>query len=133
MIANVAPSFDTLEKLAAGRDADLVGFVPVNPAKNRGRGAQSNKSGRFETFKRERFDDGWALDDPEEKFETIEHLEQAKTIISRNSSPDLPFDRSINPYRGCAHGCSYCYARPTHTYLVSYVMYVYIYIYHVIF
>jgi len=122
MIANVAPSFDALEALSRealsrGKDADLVGFVPVNRAKNRGRGAQSNRSGRFETFKREQFDDGWALEDPENNFDTIEHLERANSIISRNSSPDLPFDRSINPYRGCAHGCSYCYARPTHTYL----------------
>jgi len=117
MLANVAPSFDILEKLSRGRDADLVGFVPVNRAKNRGRGAQSNRSGRFEAFKRVQFDDGWAQEDPEEKFETIEHVERATTIITRNSSPDLPFERSINPYRGCAHGCSYCYARPTHTYL----------------
>ncbi|VAW22225.1 Radical SAM domain protein, partial [hydrothermal vent metagenome] len=117
MIANVAPSFDVLERLGQGREADLINFVPVSRSNNRGRGAQSNRSGRFEKTQREIFDDGWADDDPEEKFETIEHMERATSIITRNSSPDLHFDRSINPYRGCAHGCSYCYARPTHTYL----------------
>ncbi|MCF6325735.1 MAG: PA0069 family radical SAM protein [Devosiaceae bacterium] len=117
MIANVAPSFDVLERLGQGHEADLINFVPISRSNNRGRGAQSNRSGRFEKTQRETFDDGWASDDPEEKFETIEHMERATSIITRNSSPDLHFDRSINPYRGCAHGCSYCYARPTHTYL----------------
>ncbi len=117
MIANVAPSFDVLERLGQGREADLINFVPVSRSNNRGRGAQSNRSGRFEKTQREIFDDGWADDDRQEKFETVEHMERATSIITRNSSPDLHFDRSINPYRGCAHGCSYCYARPTHTYL----------------
>ncbi len=117
MIAHVAPSFDVLEKLARSRDADLAHFIPINPANNRGRGAQSNRSGRFESTAREKFDDGWANEESEEKFDAVEHMERANTIITRNSSPDLPFERSINPYRGCAHGCSYCYARPTHAYL----------------
>ena len=85
--------------------------------RRRGRGAPTNISGRFEAEKREEFDDGWgALDDlPPFKTEVI--LEKPKTIITRNESPDISFDRSINPYRGCEHGCVYCYARPTHAYL----------------
>jgi len=68
-------------------------------------------------MQREAFADGWAQLDPQAPFATVEHLERAHTIITHNSSPDLDFERSINPYRGCAHGCSYCYARPTHAYL----------------
>src|SRR5579863_3305201 len=85
--------------------------------RRRGRGAATNLSGRFENAQREDFDDGWgALDDlPPFKTEVI--LEKARNIITRNESPDISFDRSINPYRGCEHGCVYCYARPTHAYL----------------
>jgi DNA repair photolyase len=85
--------------------------------RRRGRGASTNVSGRFESEKREDFDDGWgALDDlPPFKTEVI--LEKPRNIITRNESPDISFDRSINPYRGCEHGCVYCYARPTHAYL----------------
>ncbi len=117
MNINVAPSFETLERLGRGPDRDLIGFKPPDRAGIRGRGAQSNRSGRFEKTRREDFDDGWELEEPQKKFETVEHVERAGSIISRNSSPDLHFDRSINPYRGCAHGCSYCYARPSHAYL----------------
>ncbi|MBP7703883.1 MAG: PA0069 family radical SAM protein [Caulobacter sp.] len=84
----------------------------------KGRGARSNASGRFESRVRESFDDGWTLDDPEPAQLTTTVLPDAsKTIIARNSSPDIHFDRSINPYRGCEHGCIYCFARPNHAYL----------------
>jgi DNA repair photolyase len=85
--------------------------------RRRGRGAATNVSGRFESAAREDVDDGWgALDDlPPFKTEVI--LEKPRNIITRNESPDISFDRSINPYRGCEHGCVYCYARPTHAYL----------------
>ena len=81
-----------------------------------GRGARTNAAGRYERFATEAFDDGWA---PGEivPIETIVTHEAAKSIISRNKSPDIPFDQSINPYRGCEHGCSYCYARPNHAYV----------------
>lgn len=84
----------------------------------KGRGAVSNPEGRFEARSRERFDDGWLLDDePPPRAPTTLHAENARTIIARNSSPDLPFTQSVNPYRGCEHGCIYCYARPSHAYL----------------
>ncbi|MDF2901564.1 MAG: nitrogenase cofactor biosynthesis protein NifB, partial [Phenylobacterium sp.] len=84
----------------------------------RGRGARSNASGRFESQAREAFDDGWTLEDPEPaQLKTTLTAEKAKTIISKNTSPDVGFSRSINPYRGCEHGCIYCYARPAHAYM----------------
>jgi DNA repair photolyase len=83
----------------------------------RGRGAVTNASGRFEAKSREAFDDGWGEPDDIAPFRTQTTMERAASIITRNQSPDLPFDRSINPYRGCEHGCSYCYARPSHAYL----------------
>jgi DNA repair photolyase len=93
------------------RSAPIVGAA-------RGRGAKSNHSGRFESLQREDFDDGWTEKDDEPKqIETVLHLERARKIISTNDSPDIGFDQSINPYRGCAHGCIYCYARPAHAYV----------------
>jgi DNA repair photolyase len=85
----------------------------------RGRSSRSNASGRFEQCKTENFDDGWSgLDDDEsERVDTTLTAENAKTILSRSESPDIGFDRSVNPYRGCEHGCIYCFARPTHAYL----------------
>lgn len=83
----------------------------------RGRGARSNQSGRFEAGCREIFDDGWESLCDLNAFKTELKEEAARTIITRNDSPDISFDRSINPYRGCEHGCIYCYARPTHCYL----------------
>jgi DNA repair photolyase len=117
MALNVAPSFEALEKLSGTRDGDLVGRELVDSRRNRGRGAQSNRVGRFEKQSRERFDDGWDMEEDVAAFETIEHIERAKTIITKNDSPDIGFDRSINAYRGCEHGCPYCFARPTHSYI----------------
>ncbi|MEP6940585.1 MAG: PA0069 family radical SAM protein, partial [Rudaea sp.] len=88
------------------------------PARIKGRGAPSNPEGRFETRVRTREDDGWVRDDePELRPDTIVTEERARSIISRNDSPDIHFTQSINPYRGCEHGCIYCYARPSHGYL----------------
>jgi DNA repair photolyase len=117
MAIQTAPSFEQLEKLKETRDADLIGRAMLDPQRNRGRGAQTNAPSRFDTESREAFDDGWGQVEELKPFETIEHIERAKTIITRNESPDLGFDRSINAYRGCEHGCSYCFARPTHNYL----------------
>ncbi|MEX0922091.1 MAG: PA0069 family radical SAM protein [Rhodovibrionaceae bacterium] len=91
--------------------------APPKPAK--GRGAQSNASGRFEAKRREAFDDGWDRPEDEElpPLRTTVMADSTRSIIARNDSPDIPFDRSINPYRGCEHGCVYCFARPTHAYL----------------
>jgi DNA repair photolyase len=83
----------------------------------RGRGSRSNRSGRFEHEVREAFDDGWQGLDELPPFKTVVQAEIAKSIIATNDSPDISFDQSINPYRGCEHGCSYCFARPTHCYL----------------
>lgn len=91
--------------------------IPVDSARRRGRGACSNRVSRYESELREAFDDGWESLGELEPFKTQVHLETAKSIIARNDSPDIGFDQSINPYRGCEHGCIYCYARPTHAYL----------------
>lgn len=85
--------------------------------RRRGRGAGLNPSGRFEDQRREVFDDGWQTLEELEPFKTEVQVEKPKTAITRNDSPDIPFDRSVNPYRGCEHGCIYCFARPTHSYM----------------
>ncbi len=82
-----------------------------------GRGAQSNASGRYEAEGRVAFDDGWQTLEELPVFETSVGIDAARKVITRNNSPDISFDRSINPYRGCEHGCIYCFARPTHAYL----------------
>jgi DNA repair photolyase len=95
-------------------------MLPPRPlAARKGRGAVSNIQGRYEVDTRERFDDGWEQDEGEEAapFKTVVTDEYAKTILTRNASPDVPFNVSLNPYRGCEHGCIYCFARPTHSYL----------------
>ena len=85
---------------------------------NRQRGALSQIQGRFETVERATFDDGWEREDePLAPLQTTVTVERARSIIARNDSPDIPFDQSINPYRGCEFGCAYCYARPSHSYL----------------
>jgi DNA repair photolyase len=88
------------------------------PAKIKGRGAASNAEGRFAVRVNEAVDDGWFVDgEPPPHPRTTVNDETARSIISRNQSPDVPFEQSINPYRGCEHGCFYCFARPTHSYL----------------
>ena len=91
----------------------------MNDASKRikGRGAASNPVGRFESTRSESEDDGWWQEFLPPRPQTTVVDEQARAIVTRNDSPDIPFDQSINPYRGCEHGCIYCYARPTHEYL----------------
>jgi len=91
--------------------------VAVEAARRRGRGAQSNAAGRYEPLARIAFDDGWQSFEELPPFKTAVTLDSTRKIITRNDSPDISFDRSINPYRGCEHGCIYCFARPTHAYL----------------
>ena len=83
----------------------------------RARGAGSNATGRFEAAQREAEADGWDMPEEAQLLRTEIRLERPRSAISYNRSPDLPFDRSVNPYRGCEHGCIYCYARPSHAYL----------------
>ncbi len=116
------------------READAAAFAPGGTAAHanaliedsgirvtheriRGRAAGVNPSGRFEAQRREVFDDGWESLEALPAFRTEVQVEKPKTIITRNTSPDISFDRSINPYRGCEHGCVYCFARPTHAYM----------------
>lgn len=89
----------------------------VRPERNRGRSAGINPSGRFEPVSRHVFDDGWESLEELPPFKTEVQVEKPRTIITRNESPDISFDRSINPYRGCEHGCVYCFARPTHAFM----------------
>jgi len=90
----------------------------AHPDARRGRGAVGNPSGRYEREHRESFDDGWDnVDLPPPPLKTQVLRDTSRTIIARNTSPDISFDRSINPYRGCEHGCIYCFARPTHAWL----------------
>jgi DNA repair photolyase len=97
-------------------DEDPLATSSVPPPPLKGRGAASNRASRFSATHREAFDDGWT---PEERspLRTSVSSENARRILSRNDSPDIPFEQSINPYRGCEHGCIYCYARPSHAYL----------------
>ncbi|MDQ8730773.1 PA0069 family radical SAM protein [Bradyrhizobium sp. LHD-71] len=101
---------------------EAEGPLPANETavereRRRGRGAQSNTSGRFEAEARVAFDDGWQSIEDLPPFKTTVSADSARKVITRNDSPDVGFDRSINPYRGCEHGCVYCFARPTHAYL----------------
>jgi DNA repair photolyase len=103
------PGFDLSEAVSPNR--------VVDPRERRGRGAVSNATGRYEPETRVMEDDGWGSLGDLKPFKTEVTLEKAKTIITRNESPDISFDRSINPYRGCEHGCVYCFARPSHAYM----------------
>jgi DNA repair photolyase len=91
--------------------------VGVDRERRRGRGTHSNASGRYEPIARIAFDDGWRSIEELPPFQTTVTEDTTRKIITRNESPDISFDRSINPYRGCEHGCVYCFARPTHAYL----------------
>ncbi|MFC4347472.1 PA0069 family radical SAM protein [Kordiimonas lipolytica] len=97
--------------------AQHTGMATASPWLQRGRGAVSNATGRFESLKRVRSHDGWLGEEPTETLRTSVTEEDAKHILIKNNSPDIPFDRSINAYRGCEHGCVYCFARPTHAFL----------------
>ena len=101
-------------------DGQLAGAQPgadahrLGASRHKGRGALSNVSGRYELQQRSAEDDGWGILEMVPALKTHITRERPRTIITRNDSPDISFDRSINPYRGCEHGCSYCFARPTH-------------------
>ena len=90
---------------------------PSPGSRARGRGATFNPDGRFEPYVREAVDDGWEREEEPAPLRTEIAFERPRRIITRNESPDIGFDRSINPYRGCEHGCIYCFARPSHAYL----------------
>lgn len=113
----------TADRAAFARDAAAANAIVqasglrVLDERRRGRGAALNPSGRFEAWSREVFDDGWESFEELPPFKTEVQVEKPRTIITRNDSPDISFDRSINPYRGCEHGCIYCFARPSHAYM----------------
>ncbi len=93
-------------------------FPPAGPPPPKGRGAKTNATGRFEAFTRHAMDDGWDREDDEPaQLQTTLQVEKARRIITENDSPDIGFNKSINPYRGCEHGCIYCFARPNHAYV----------------
>jgi DNA repair photolyase len=109
------PALHSRERYSGG---PLEGTHGAHPDARRGRGAVGNPSGRYEPVHRQALDDGWDnLDAPPPPLRTQVMRDASRTIIARNQSPDIPFDRSINPYRGCEHGCIYCFARPTHAWL----------------
>src|SRR5687768_1641104 len=120
----VGPMLNRAEQLPSAAPAPKTGLRgrrPLGPQdsdifgdRRRGRGAQTNISGRYEPELREAFDDEWESLAELPPVRTEVQIERARKIITRNQSPDISFDRSINPYRGCEHGCSYCFARPTH-------------------
>ncbi len=87
----------------------------IRPLK--GRGALSNPDGRFRDFTTESVDDGWFMEEASASVATSVEPDHARSVLSTNDSPDVPFEQSVNPYRGCEHGCIYCYARPSHAYL----------------
>ena len=92
-------------------------ILTCNATQVRGRGTATNASGRFEVFSRDAFDDGWDSPPEDSKPKTRLQPDTSRSVLVFNKSPDLSFDRSVNPYRGCEHGCIYCYARPSHAYL----------------
>ncbi|MEO1200477.1 MAG: PA0069 family radical SAM protein [Pseudomonadota bacterium] len=103
---------DTLGRMKERHGADAA----VPPDRRHGRSAATNSSSRFDALTRAIFDDGWSSLEELPPLKTEVTIERPKKILTRNESPDIGFDRSINPYRGCEHGCVYCFARPTHAY-----------------
>jgi DNA repair photolyase len=117
MAAQASKLVDDSQRVTVARQLGArFGDRLVDSDRRRGRGAASNPSGRLEAFQRETIDDGWTPDEAPAPLETEVTVERPRAIITRNDSPDISFDQSINPYRGCEHGCFYCYARPTHAY-----------------
>jgi DNA repair photolyase len=117
MAAQASKLIDDSQRVTVARQLGVrFGDRLVDSDRRRGRGAASNPSGRLEAFQRETFDDGWSADEAPAPLETEVTVERPRAIITRNDSPDISFDQSINPYRGCEHGCFYCFARPTHAY-----------------
>ncbi len=98
------------------RRPDIRTYRTVEEERRHGRGANANPGGRYEALQREQSFDGWDLAEEPAPLRTEVTVEKPRTIITRNASPDISFDRSINPYRGCEHGCVYCFARPSHAY-----------------
>ncbi|MFQ5995157.1 MAG: PA0069 family radical SAM protein [Acidiferrobacterales bacterium] len=98
--------------------SDAGGPNPRGLREHKGRGSLSNRAGRYEGLTHEAIDDGWgAVDEATTPLRTTATEDKTRSVITRNDSPDVPFEQSINPYRGCEHGCIYCFARPTHAYL----------------
>ena len=89
----------------------------IDSQRRRGRGAAVNPAGRFERLRVEPVDDGWEIEEELPPLKTEVAVDRSRSVLVRNTSPDVPFDRSLNPYRGCEHGCTYCYARPSHAQL----------------
>ncbi len=115
-----SPPASVLPSVPAGASlppAPIGSGTGVAHERRRGRGALSNASGRYEPIARIAFDDGWQSLEELPPFKTSVTVETPRKIVTRNESPDISFDRSINPYRGCEHGCVYCFARPTHAYM----------------
>ena len=120
-------SAQPLKQAGAGRMSVSARVAPVDPLayaghridpeRRRGRGATINPGSRYEAEQRISEDDGWGSLGELPAFRTEVAVEKPRTIITKNDSPDISFDRSINPYRGCEHGCVYCFARPSHAYL----------------
>lgn len=105
------------QPLLGDRDRPDPSQMSTMSEKTTGRGAVGNPDCRFTAYRREALDDGWPTDDPDPAPKTRVERDASRSVISYNRSPDIPFDRSLNPYRGCEHGCIYCYARPTHAWI----------------
>src|SRR6478752_8744087 len=112
-----APAGKLSTKSLGGMADRGIPDIGIARERRRGRGTLSNQSGRYEPIARIAFDDGWQSLEELPPFATTVSVDSTRKIITRNESPDISFDRSINPYRGCEHGCVYCFARPTHAYL----------------
>src|SRR6187200_1546062 len=112
-----APAGKLTTKPVGGMANRGIPDIGIARDRRRGRGTLSNQSGHYEPIARIAFDDGWQSLEELPPFATTVSVDSTRKIITRNESPDISFDRSINPYRGCEHGCVYCFARPTHAYM----------------